>query len=68
MTGMVIPMGLGSVIGSIAGAAIIGLIPAALLTAMLGCILVISALKIFSAVVVPAPNAAGAAGSGVSHR
>jgi uncharacterized membrane protein YfcA len=68
VTGMVIPMGLGSVIGSIAGAAIIGLISAALLKAMLGCILVISALKIFSAVVVPAPNAAGAAGSGVSHR
>ena len=65
---MVIPMGLGSVVGSLAGAAIIGLVSAALLKAMLGCILVVSAVKIFTGTVTRAPHGAGAAASGVSNR
>ena len=55
VTGMIVPMGLGSVVGSIAGAAMVGLVFAALLKALLGCILILSSVKIFSAASVPHP-------------
>jgi uncharacterized membrane protein YfcA len=49
LKGVVAPMGIGSVIGSIAGAAIVGLVSASLLKALLGGILILSSIKIFSA-------------------
>ena len=49
LTGVVIPMCVGSLIGSVAGAAMIGLISAPLLKGLLGCILILSSLKILSA-------------------
>jgi uncharacterized membrane protein YfcA len=68
MTEMVIPMGIGSVIGSIAGAAMIGLVSAALLKALLGCILILSSLKIFSTASAPSPKNARTSGSAASSR
>jgi uncharacterized membrane protein YfcA len=53
---MVIPMGIGSVIGSIAGAAMIGIVSAVLLKTLLGCILILSSLKILSAASEPSPK------------
>jgi uncharacterized membrane protein YfcA len=43
----VAPMGLGSVIGAVAGGLLVGLIPAGLLKVVLGVILNISAFRIF---------------------
>ena len=68
MTEMVVPMGIGSVIGSIAGAAMIGLVSAALLKALLGCILILSSLKIFSTASAPSPKSARTSGSAASSR
>ncbi len=68
VTEMVIPMGIGSVIGSIAGAAMIGLVSAQLLKGLLGCILILSSLKIVSAASTSAPRNAKAAGSAASSR
>lgn len=44
--GLVAPMWIGSVVGSVSGAAMIGLISAELLKALLGCILIVSSFKI----------------------
>jgi uncharacterized membrane protein YfcA len=49
LTGVVIPMCVGSLIGSVAGAAMIGLISDALLKVLLGGVLILSSLKILSA-------------------
>jgi uncharacterized membrane protein YfcA len=65
VTGMIIPMGIGSVVGSIAGAGMIGLVSAALLKAILGCILILSSWKIVSAA--GAPTSSNTGRSVVSH-
>jgi uncharacterized membrane protein YfcA len=53
---MIVPMGLGSVVGSVAGAAMVGMVSAVALKAILGCILILSSIKIFSAASVPHPR------------
>jgi uncharacterized membrane protein YfcA len=68
VTEMVIPMGLGSVIGSIAGAAMIGIVSASLLKNLLGCILILSSLKIFSAATEPSPKNMQPSGPAISRR
>lgn len=47
LTGTVAPMGVGSVVGAVAGGLMVGLVPAAALKLLLGAILVFSAVKIF---------------------
>lgn len=47
LTGMVAPMGAGSVVGAAAGGFLVGVVPAAELKLMLGIILVVSAVRIF---------------------
>lgn len=56
LTAVVLPMGMGSIIGSIAGAAMMGLMSAALLKAMLGFILIVTSLRIFSTRSLPTPK------------
>jgi uncharacterized membrane protein YfcA len=53
VAGMIVPMGLGSVVGSIAGAAMIGMVSAEVLKAILGCILILSSVRIFYAASLP---------------
>jgi uncharacterized protein len=47
MTGLILPMGLGSVVGAVIGALLIGLAPGAAIKAALGGLLIWSAWKIF---------------------
>jgi len=47
LTQRVAPMGVGSVIGAVAGALLVGLVPAAALKLVLGVILIVSAVRIF---------------------
>ena len=49
LTGTVAPMGVGSVIGAVAGGALVGVIPAPILKLGLGTILILSALGVFHA-------------------
>jgi len=47
LTQTVAPMGVGSVIGAVAGGLLVGLVPAAALKLVLGVILIVSAMRIF---------------------
>ena len=47
LTQTVAPMGVGSVIGAVAGGLLVGLVPAAALKLVLGVILIVSAVRIF---------------------
>ena len=47
LTQMVAPMGLGSVIGAVAGGLLVGLVPSSALKLILGVILIVSAVRIF---------------------
>jgi uncharacterized protein len=47
LTGMVAPMGAGSVMGAVVGGLLVGLVPAAALKLLLGVILIVSAVRIF---------------------
>jgi uncharacterized membrane protein YfcA len=47
LTQTVVPMGVGSVIGAVAGGLLVGLVPAAALKLVLGVILIVSAVRIF---------------------
>jgi uncharacterized membrane protein YfcA len=47
LTQTVAPMGVGSVVGAVAGGLLVGVIPAAVLKFVLGAILIISAIRIF---------------------
>ena len=47
LTGTVVPMGVGSVIGAVVGGLLVGLVPAGVLKLLLGVILIVSAVRIF---------------------
>lgn len=47
LTGMVAPMGAGSVVGAVAGGLLVGIVPAGALKLLLGIILIVSAARIF---------------------
>ncbi len=47
LTQTVVPMGVGSVVGAMAGGLLVGLVPEAVLKFVLGVILIISAVRIF---------------------
>lgn len=47
LTRTVAPMGVGSVVGAVAGGFLVGIVPAAALKLLLGIILIVSAVRIF---------------------